>query len=88
MSGKITPIRQETQSEEVAERDYKTFCKNDQKKSIIVNGNVKWFSQEKMNKKQNSVVQKKDEYNDAIKKYLQKIDDQRRKLFILHEEDI
>ena len=30
-------------------------------------------------------MQKKDKYDDVIKKYLQKIDDQIRKLFILRE---
>ena len=36
----------------------------------------------------NQLWQKKDAYYDAINKYLQKIDEQRRKLLILHEEAI
>ena len=51
-----------------------------------MNGNVKWCAQDKINNKQKSVVWKTEEYNDVIKKYLQKINDQRRKLLILHEE--
>ena len=66
-------------------RDKNTFRKNDENKSITVSGNVKWCYQNKNNNKQDSVVQKKDEYNDFIKKYLQKIDDQGRKLLIRRE---
>ena len=75
MGGKIAPIRQETQVEEAAARDDKICCNNEQNNSIIVNLNVKWCSQEKINDDQNSAVQKKDAYNDIISKYLQKIDD-------------
>ena len=53
-----------------------------------MNGNLKWFAQEKINNKKNSVVQKKEEYNDVINKYLQKSNNQIRKLLILSEEDI
>ena len=53
-----------------------------------MNVNWQWCSQEKINSKQNSVVKKKDAYNDFVNKYLQKINDQRRKLLILHEEGI
>ena len=38
-----------------------------------------------INNKQKIVTQKKDEYDDVINKYLQKIYDQIRKLFILRE---
>ena len=42
----------------------------------------------KINNKQNSILQKGDKYNEFINKYLQKIDYQRKKLLILHEEAI
>ena len=76
------------QAEEASARDNKTCCKNEKKKSITVIVNVKWCAQEKTINKKNSVVHKKDSYNDAINNYLLKIDDQRRKLFILREEVI
>ena len=53
-----------------------------------MNVNGKWCAQDKIRNKQKSFVQKKYEYNDVIKKYLQKIDDQRRKLLIVREEGI
>ena len=53
-----------------------------------MNGNVRWCSQDKINKKQNSIVQKKDEYNYVINKYIQKIYYQRRTLLIIGEEAI
>ena len=53
-----------------------------------MNGNIKWCSQDKINNKQNSIVQKKNKYNDIIKKYLHKIDDQIWKLLILRKEAI
>ena len=86
--GKIKPIRQKTQAEEAATRDDKTCRNNYQKKSIIVTGNIKWCSHEKISNKQNSIVKKKDEYNDIKNKYLKKIDDHRKKLLILLEEAI
>ena len=58
------------------------------KRRESVNENKNWCAQEKIINKQKSVVQKKDAYYDAINKYLQKIDEQRRKLLILHEEAI
>ena len=42
----------------------------------------------KINNKQNSIVQKKNEYNDIINKYLHKIDYQRQKLLVLRKDDI
>ena len=42
----------------------------------------------KINNKLYSFMQKKDEYDDVINKYLQKINDQRRNLLILREEAI
>ena len=66
----------------------KTLRKNEQNKSITVNGNGKWCAQEKINNKQNLVVQKKDAYDDVMNNHLQEIDDQRRKLLILREEAI
>ena len=53
-----------------------------------MNGNIKLCSQDKINNKQNSIVQKKNKYNDIIKKYLHKIDDQIWKLLILRKEAI
>ena len=53
-----------------------------------MNGNIKLCSQDKIKYKQKSIVQKKDEYNDIINKYLQKIADQRHKLLILREKGI
>ena len=41
MDGKTTPIGQITKAEEAAAQDDKTCHKNDQNKSIKVNGNVK-----------------------------------------------
>ena len=76
------------QAEEASSRDDKTCCKNEKKKSITVIVNIKWCSQDKTIDKKNSVIHKKGAYNDAINKYLLKIDDQRRKLFILREEVI
>ena len=72
MGGKITPIHQEMQAEEAAARDNTTCLKNDQNKNIIVTGNVKWCSQDKINNEQNAIVHKKAEYNDVINKYLHK----------------
>ena len=66
-------------------QENKTCRNNDKINNITVNGNLKWFVQGKINNKQKRVMQKKDKYDDVIKKYLQKIDDQRRKLFILRE---
>ena len=88
MGGKIEPICQETQVEESAARDDKTCRNNDQKKIMKVNRNVKWRAQDKINIKQKSVVQKKDIFNGTINKYIQKNDDQKRKLLILREEGI
>ena len=51
-----------------------------------MNGNGKWCAQDKINNKQNLVIQKKDKYNDVINKYLQKINDQKRKSLILRDE--
>ena len=53
-----------------------------------MNGNEKWCTKNKINNKQYSVAKKKDKYDDVIDKYLQKIDDQKRKLLILREEYI
>ena len=66
----------------------KTCCKNDQKKSITDNRNGKWCAQGEINNTQKSVLQKKDAYDDVINKYIQKMNDQRRKSLILHEEAI
>ena len=53
-----------------------------------MNVNVKCCDQDKINNTQNLVIQKKEKYNDVINKYLQKIDDQKRKLLIPSEEHI
>ena len=45
--GKFALIRQETQAEEVAARYNKTRIKNEKKKSITVNENVNWCTQDK-----------------------------------------
>ena len=82
MGGKIAPIHKEMQAEEAAAQDDKTCRNNDQREIIKVNGNIKWCAQYKINNKQNSAMQKKDEYNDVINKYLQKIDDHKKKLLI------
>ena len=53
-----------------------------------MNGNGTWCAKEKINNNQNSIVQKRDAYDEIINKYLQKIDDQRSKLLVLGEEAI
>ena len=69
---KIAPINQKTQAREAVTQDNTTFFKNEQKQSIKGNGNGRWCDQEKMNNKQNSVVQKMDAYSDIIKKIYKK----------------
>ena len=66
----------------------KVSRKNEKKKSITVNVDGKWCDQDKNNNNQNPSVQKKYAYDDITNKYLQQIDDQRKKLKILHKYDI
>ena len=72
-----------TQADEAAEQDDKTCQNNDQDNIITVNENVNWLAQDKINNKQ-----KKDKYNDVLKKYLQRMYDQWKKLFIRREDAI
>ena len=44
-----------------------------------MNDDGKWCTPKKINNKQYSVVHKKGKYDDIIKKYLQKLDDQKHK---------
>ena len=70
---KIAPIHQGMQVEEEATRGNKTRHKNEQKKSIKVDGYGKWCAQDKINNKQNSFVQNKYGYYDVINNYIQKL---------------
>ena len=56
--------------------------------SITLKINIKWFNQDKIKNKQNSVVQKKVVYNYITCKYLQKINDKISKFVILCKVDI
>ena len=75
IGGKFAPIYQETQAEEASAKDDKASRKNGKNNCIKVKVNGKWWAQEKLNNKQNSVMKKKDACIDVIHKYLQKIDD-------------
>ena len=54
---KIAPIRQETQRKETAEQYDKTWYKNEENNIITVNRNGKWWTKNKINNNQQSVVQ-------------------------------
>ena len=86
--GKIVPIYQEMKTEEIAAQKNKAIWKNEQKNIITVNANGKWCAQEKNTNNKNPVTQKKYAHDDIPNKYLQKINDQKRKLKIIRKDGI